>query len=128
MPRALDPEFRFAVISLCAADSVIVLCIGNPEPPAIASRRYERPNKILTASGLNTSEVLPEEFAPLGRADWAAWKPTTRLAGEANRVENLAFPVTVESRRGAGLRGVRVTNSRIGPSRKQSCPWRSLPF
>ena len=114
VPRGLDSEFGFAVISLCAADSVIVICIGHPELPAIASRRNERDNTILAASGLKTSEVLLDEFAPLGRADCAVWKLTTRLAGEASRVENWAFPVTVRSRRGAASRGVRVENSRIG--------------
>ena len=58
MPRGLDPEFGFAVISLCAADSVTVLSFTvDVKLPAIASRRHVCGDTVLAADSLKTRDL-----------------------------------------------------------------------
>ena len=72
VPHGLDPEFGFAVISLCAADSVTVLSFTfDPKLPAIASRRHVCGDTVLAADSLKTRDLalaftLPQSklFAP----------------------------------------------------------------
>lgn len=71
-PHGLDPEFGFAVISLCAADSVTVLSFTfDPKLPAIASRWHVCGDTVLAADSLKTRDLalaftLPQSrlFAP----------------------------------------------------------------
>ena len=58
VPHGLDPEFGFAVISLCAADSVTVLSFTfDPKLPAIASRRHVCGDTVLAADSLKTRDL-----------------------------------------------------------------------
>ena len=115
VPRALDPEFVPAVISLCAADSVNVLfSTVDSELPALAARRNELGETVLAAPSLETLEVTLDKFALSQRADPVARVPMTRLVGAASRAEKWDFPIIVKPRCGAGSRGVRVVRDRAG--------------
>ncbi len=115
VPRALDPEFVNAVISLCGADSTNVLfSTVDSELPALAARRLELGATVLAAPSLETLEVTLDKFALSERVGSAARVPTTRLVGDASRAENWDFPIIVKPRRGAGSRGVRVVHDRAG--------------
>ena len=68
VPHGLDPEFGFAVISLCAADSVTVLSSTfDPKLPAIASRRHVCGDTVLAADSLKTRDLALAFTLPQSR-------------------------------------------------------------
>ena len=68
VPHGPDPEFGFAVISLCAADSVTVLSFTvDVKLPAIASRRHVCGDTVLAADALKTRDLALAFTLPQSR-------------------------------------------------------------